>query len=268
MHDDIEDDDLYRYGSETLHRQYGTATAINVGDYLIGLGYRLVSRDAEKLGHQVAAEITEVLSDAHMRLSEGQGAELMWRDQKQRKLQPLDALKIYALKTAPAFEAALLAGLRLAGPLDAYRKPIRQFARHLGVAFQILNDLKDWSGDEDNKLASGTDILGGRPTVLWALALETLSEEEQSKLFAFLDEEPANEILLSRIGSLYREADVFHKASQLVDKYQQRAEEIVGQMEIESFRRLLYYLIETVLDRGSTPVFEPAVVELRTDASS
>ena len=268
VHDDIEDDDLYRYGSETLHRQYGTATAINVGDYLIGLGYRLVSRDAEKLGHQVAAEITEVLSDAHMRLSEGQGAELMWRDQKQRKLQPLDALKIYALKTAPAFEAALLAGLRLAGPLDAYRKPIRQFARHLGVAFQILNDLKDWSGDEDNKLASGTDILGGRPTVLWALALETLSEEEQSKLFAFLDEEPANEILLSRIGSLYREADVFHKASQLVDKYQQRAEEIVGQMKIESFRRLLYYLIETVLDRGSTPVFEPAVVELRADASS
>ena len=267
VHDDIEDDDLYRYGSETLHRQYGTATAINVGDYLIGLGYRLVSRDAEKLGHQVASEITEVLSDAHMRLSEGQGAELMWRDQKQRKLTPLDALKIYALKTAPAFEAALLAGLRLAGPLESYRKPIRQFARHLGVAFQILNDLKDWSGDEDNKLSSGTDILGGRPTVLWALALETLNEKKQSELFAFLDNEPTSEILISRIESLYKEASVFQKASQLVDKYQQRAEEIVDQMEIESFRRLLYYLIETVLDRGSTPVLEPAVVELRADVS-
>jgi geranylgeranyl pyrophosphate synthase len=267
VHDDIEDDDLYRYGSETLHRQYGTATAINVGDYLIGLGYRLVSRDAEKLGHQVASEITEVLSDAHMRLSEGQGAELMWRDQKQRKLTPLDALKIYALKTAPAFEAALLAGLRLAGPLESYRKPIRQFARHLGVAFQILNDLKDWSGDEDNKLSSGTDILGGRPTVLWALALETLNEKKQSELFAFLDNEPTSEILVSRIESLYKEAGVFQKASQLVDKYQQRAEEIVDQMEIESFRRLLYYLIETVLDRGSTPVLEPAVVELRADVS-
>ena len=267
VHDDIEDDDLYRYGSETLHRQYGTATAINVGDYLIGLGYRLVSRDAEKLGHQVASEITEVLSDAHMRLSEGQGAELMWRDQKQRKLTPLDALKIYALKTAPAFEAALLAGLRLAGPLESYRKPIRQFARHLGVAFQILNDLKDWSGDEDNKLSSGTDILGGRPTVLWALALETLNEKKQSELFAFLDNEPTSEILISRIESLYKEAGVFQKASQLVDKYQQRAEEIVDQMEIESFRRLLYYLIETVLDRGSTPVLEPAVVELRADVS-
>ncbi len=176
-------------------------------------------------------------------------------------------MKIYALKTAPAFEAALLAGLRLAGPLESYRKPIRQFARHLGVAFQILNDLKDWSGDEDNKLSSGTDILGGRPTVLWALALETLNEKKQSELFAFLDNEPTSEILLSRIESLYKEAGVFQKASQLVDKYQQRAEEIVDQMEIESFRRLLYYLIETVLDRGSTPVLEPAVVELRADVS-
>ncbi len=268
VHDDIEDDDPYRYGSETLHRKYGTATAINVGDYLIGLGYRLVSRDAERMGHDVAADITEVLSDAHMRLSEGQGAELIWRDQKQRKLTPLDALKIYSLKTSPAFEAALLAGLRLAGPLDNYRKPIRQFARHLGVAFQILNDLKDWSGDKDNKLSRGTDILGGRPTLLWALGVETLNEQEQCELFSFMNEEPSAEVLLSRIGSLYKEAGVFQKASQLVDKYQLRAEEVVDQLDSESFRRLLYYLMETVLDRGSAPALEPDVVELHADASS
>lgn len=44
VHDDIEDDDTYRYGRETLHRKHGMPIAINVGDYLIGLGYRLVSR--------------------------------------------------------------------------------------------------------------------------------------------------------------------------------------------------------------------------------
>ena len=46
VHDDIEDDDTFRYGRETLHRQYGVSTAINVGDYLIGLGYRLVAGNA------------------------------------------------------------------------------------------------------------------------------------------------------------------------------------------------------------------------------
>ena len=54
-----------------------------------------------------------------------------------------NALKIYALETSPAFEAALYSGLRLAGDADAYEKPVHEFSKALGVAFQILNDLKD-----------------------------------------------------------------------------------------------------------------------------
>ena len=266
VHDDIEDDDLYRYGAETLHRQHGTPTAINVGDYLIGLGYRLVSRDAEHLGHQVAAEILDVLSDAHMRLSEGQGAELMWRDGRRRLLQPIDVLKIYALKTAPAFEAALLAGLRLASSLDQYKKPIKQFAQHLGIAFQILNDLKDWTGDADNKLTAGTDVLGKRPTLLWALALESLPTDEQKEFLDLFENGPPTEILVARVSELYREADVFHKAAQLVDKYQQRAEDIAENIRPESFRRLLYYLIDTVLYRGNPTLPETPVIEISANA--
>ena len=52
VHDDIEDDDEFRYGDPTLHRQFGIPTAINVGDYLIGLGYRLVIREAKALARK------------------------------------------------------------------------------------------------------------------------------------------------------------------------------------------------------------------------
>ena len=69
VHDDIEDDDAFRYGDETLHRKYGTPTAINVGDYLIGLGYRLVSREAKTLGAETVADILDRLADAHLKLS-------------------------------------------------------------------------------------------------------------------------------------------------------------------------------------------------------
>ncbi len=55
-----------------------------------------------------AADILDKLADSHLKLSEGQGAELLWRDAGEKTLTPLDALKIYALKTAPAFEAALV----------------------------------------------------------------------------------------------------------------------------------------------------------------
>ena len=93
VHDDIEDDDQFRYGDPTLHRKFGTPTAINVGDYLIGLGYRLISRDAAAIGPEAAADVLDRLADAHMKLTEGQGAELLWRDSLNKKLTPLDALE-------------------------------------------------------------------------------------------------------------------------------------------------------------------------------
>jgi geranylgeranyl pyrophosphate synthase len=253
VHDDIEDDDDYRYGEPAIHRSHGIPTAVNVGDYLIGLGYRLVSREVGTLGGEVAGEIIDRLADAHLRLSEGQGAELLWRDAGDKQLTPLEALQIYALKTAPAFEAALLCGLRCAGPLGERADAMKQFAKHLGIAFQILNDLKDWQGDQDNKLAAGLDTLGGRPTVLWALALETLDDEKRQELRDLVASQAPPEERVEKVHRLYQDAGIFDKANRLVDKYQERAERIADETEPESLRRLLYYLIDTVLERPAEP---------------
>ena len=76
VHDDVEDDDRFRYGQPALHRHYGVAAAVNVGDYLIGLGYRLAAAQREALGAEATADILAQFADAHTRLCEGQGAEL------------------------------------------------------------------------------------------------------------------------------------------------------------------------------------------------
>ena len=158
-------------------------------------------------------------------------------------------MKIYALKTSPAFEAALYSGARLAGEGQALREPIKKFARNLGVAFQILNDLKDWEGDTDNKLASGADVLGGRPTLLYALALETLDDDDQSELSEIISSDVADAERIARVGSLYRKANVFEMAHRMVDKHQLRAEEVAEQLESKELQRLFYYLVDTVLER-------------------
>jgi geranylgeranyl pyrophosphate synthase len=269
VHDDIEDDDAYRYGHETLHRQHGVSTAINVGDYLIGLGYRLVSRQRKEMGGDCTADILDRLADAHLKLSEGQGAELLWRDARDKSLTALDALKIYALKTAPAFEAALYSGLRLAGSAEQYEKMVVDFSRHLGIAFQILNDLKDWEGDEDNKLLAGQDVLAARPTLLLALALEGLPADLRGELLSILQQSPSasegsSEDLpqpslapglrkppetLARIRCLFDEAGVFEKADKLIEKYRARAEAFADEVQPTELRELLYYLVDSVLDR-------------------
>jgi geranylgeranyl pyrophosphate synthase len=253
VHDDIEDDDTFRYGQETLHRQYGVGTAINVGDYLIGWGYRLVAKERKALGGDCAADILDRLSDAHVKLAEGQGAELLWRDARDKSLTALDALKIYALKTAPAFEAALYSGVRLAGPAEPYDKMVVDFSRHLGIAFQILNDLKDWDGDTDNKLLSGQDILAARPTLLLALALESLPPAGKEELLSLIRQGETSGVdgaaLVGRVRPLFEQAQVFDKAAKLVEKYRSRAEAIADEVQPTELRELLYFLVDTILDR-------------------
>ena len=255
VHDDIEDGDDHRYGVPAAHKQHGVATAINVGDFLIGLGYRMVAGDSVSLGAEAAADILHKLAESHTRLSEGQGAELRWRDGAEKRLTPLDALQIYALKTSPAFEAAMYGGLRAAGPVDEkLAEQVRELAKHLGVAFQILNDLKDWEGDRDNKLAAGGDVLGGRPTVLLALALQASEDSAADELLDFIATAEGS-TAVEQVRVRYREAGVFDQADKLVDKHQERAERIADELPNEALRRLAYYLIDTVLERPveSTP---------------
>jgi len=283
VHDDIEDDDTFRYGRETLHRQYGVSTAINVGDYLIGLGYRLVGRERKTLGADCAADILDRLADAHLKLSEGQGAELLWRDAKEKSLTALDALKIYALKTAPAFEAALYSGIRLSGSAEPYEKMIADFCKNLGVAFQILNDLKDWEGDSDNKMVAGQDVLAARPTLLLALALEGSGAHERGELLALIQQCQAQAAelgkpghtpevvhaesarIIDRVRRIFTGADVFDKADKLVEKYRARAEAVADEVEPTELRELLYFMVDSILDRLPPPEPEASsLVQLST----
>ncbi len=268
VHDDIQDDDSFRYGQPAVHRRFGLPTAINVGDYLIGLGYRLLSRsdDEDAVPADARVDVLDSLASAHLRLSEGQGAELLWRDTKDRRLTPLDALKVYALKTSPAFEAALYSGIRLAGDAQPYREAIRKFSRNMGVAFQILNDLGDFSDDDTNKVIAGGDVFGGRPTVLWALALETLDEEGQKELLSLAEPDCglSDQQRLNRVRQIYHSTGVFDTAMRLVDKHQERAEKVADELEPEALRRLFYFLVDTVLERPEIPT--PAVVSLGVNA--
>ena len=272
VHDDIEDDDAFRYGQAAVHHRFGVATAINAGDYLIGLGYRLLSRNW--LGDEIPAEtrvdLLDSLAAAHVRLSEGQGAELIWRDAKDRRLKPIDALKIYALKTSPAFEAALFSGVRLAinepESVEPLIDPIRKFSRNLGVAFQIINDLNDWIGDDSNKLVAGADVIAGRPTLLWALALQSLDESDQALMLSIAEDgcEMTTSERLRTAERLYRKSGAFDLALQLVDKHQAKAEQVADELDAEPLRRLLYFLVDTVLERPEMP--SPSVISLAVAA--
>jgi geranylgeranyl diphosphate synthase, type II len=146
IHDDIEDGDTERYGAQTLHTEHGVAVALNVGDLLIGEGYRLIATSG--LSATQKAEMLRHAAEGHRQLCRGQGAELCWM-QTPEPLTQEQVLDIFRHKTAPAFAVALHLGALTAGcePHAAVASTLAAYSEALGIAYQIRDDMDDLAGD-------------------------------------------------------------------------------------------------------------------------
>lgn len=246
VHDDIEDGDRQRYGAPSVHARFGIPMAINVGDYLIGLGYRLLGSLAGLVAPETAADIFQMFTSAHLKLCQGQGAELAWRERLQEFSDPLVALRIYTRKTAPALEAALAAGLRLAGPLPVPRELVGQLCRHLGVAYQIVNDLDDWQ-DNTHARQPGGDACELRPTVLWALAAKACGPAETTWRLTKWRKLMGQPELIAEVEEWFRQTGAFELASQLVGKHRERYRQLAGQIAQPPLRNFLLRVEEILL---------------------
>ena len=170
IHDDIEDDDNERYGVATVHARYGVPMAINVGDWLIGEGYRLLAGMA--FPDDVRSELVRVAAEGHRQLCLGQGNELAYCSEP-KPCSEDEVILLYRRKTASAFEVAVQIGAALAGIDEATRSRLSEWTRLIGIAYQIQDDREDFSSVRGRR----GDILACRPTLYLALAGASTEQE-------------------------------------------------------------------------------------------
>ncbi len=246
VHDDIEDNDPTRYGRETLHRRYSVGEALNAGDFLIGLGYRLAAAQSAEVGAETAIDILNALSSAHLRLCGGQGAEMRWTRARDRAITSLDALAVYSAKTAPAFEIALYAGLRLSHR-EIDLEAMRSFSRSLGVAYQIQDDLEEWERSPHAEDFSGYDVLGERATLLHAFALEAADEDMRRQLMMPAPAGKSDQEIVAEAYAAYERLGVFAKARELGERFRRRAIAAAENSQDREIVDLLLLLIDTIV---------------------
>lgn len=110
-------------------------------------------------------------------------------------------------------------------------------------------------------------MLAARPTLLLALALEGLEPPTREELLHLIRQSRSAgadvDAIVARVRDLYFAARVFEKADKLVDKFRAKAEALADDVEPTELRELLYYLVDTVLEKGELPCAgEPALLEL------
>jgi len=233
IHDDIEDDDPQRYGADTLHKAHGIPIALNVGDLLLGEGYRLIAAcgagDAQKAAMLAAA------ASGHRSLCLGQGDELAWA----RAPKPLateQVLAIFRQKTAPAFEVALQLGALYAGVSDGVWQVLHECSNALGVAYQVRDDMDDFFG-------SAAQAQNPGPSIILALAHERATGQARALLDALWRVPTQVSRRLPELRSVLKALGVEEAARQMLASYRDQAVRSLRPVENASLKGLLRRVI-------------------------
>ena len=174
LHDDVVDESSLRRGRSTANEMFGNAASVLVGDYLY-------SRAFEMMVEVNSMAVMQIMSQATKVISEGEVLQLMNvndPDVTQEKY-----LQVVRFKTAKLFEAAARTGAILADVSPALQDAAAAYGRHMGTAFQLIDDLLDYSGDPQTLGKTvGDDLREGKPTLPLLRVLEVGSPADKAMI--------------------------------------------------------------------------------------
>lgn len=211
IHDDLPamDDDDYRRGKLTNHKQFNEATAILAGDALLTYSFQLISSDA-LLSSDEKVQLIRILSEASGPAGMVAGQILDMEAEKQAV--SLDEMEeIHALKTGELIRFAIFAGAYLGGATDKQLKHLTDYAYYLGLIFQVQDDILDITGDI-SKIGKpvGSDELNEKSTYPKLLGLDGAIEQKNQyvkKAFKSLHLAGADNSLLTELTKYFSERD-------------------------------------------------------------
>ena len=164
LHDDVVDESDLRRGRDTANAVFGNAASVLVGDFLYSRAFQMMVG----VGNM---RVMEVLSEATNIIAEGEVLQLM--NCGNADVDVAAYLKVIRYKTAKLFEAAARLGAILGGADEATEHALGDYGMHLGTAFQIIDDVLDYSSEEATTGKHlGDDLAEGKPTLPLILAME------------------------------------------------------------------------------------------------
>jgi octaprenyl-diphosphate synthase len=175
LHDDVVDMSNLRRGKPTANAQWGNAPSVLVGDFLYSRAFQMMVA----IGNM---EIMAILSNATNVISEGEVQQLV--NAKNPDIGEAEYLTVINKKTAVLFAAACEIAAVLSGATPEQRKALRAYGHHIGMAFQLVDDALDYTGDAATLGKNvGDDLAEGKPTLPLIHAMNKGSTE-QSQLIA------------------------------------------------------------------------------------
>ena len=251
LHDDVADNGDLRRGVPTVKAVFSPAASVLTGDYWLAKGMNvLINRcNLEILGH-----FTKALHD----LSVGEIIQMEKAEELDTTKE--DYYKIIECKTASLFIAATKSGAISAGAPDEFVEAVAQYAYHLGVAFQIRDDIFDYSPKMDTGKLAGADIKERKITLPLLCAMEAAPEEGASirELISGIENtiekgsniSEAEKQIIASVNEFVQKHNGIEKAQQILEHHVELAEKALSALPHSTAKERMTQLVQYVGKRN------------------
>lgn len=239
LHDDVVDVSNLRRGRPTANAKWGNAPSVLVGDFLYSRAFQLMVN----IGNM---DIMRIIADTTNTISEGEVQQLA--NARNPDITEADYLEVIYKKTAILFASAAETGALMAGANPAQCDAFRRYGYHTGMAFQLVDDLLDYSGDSQTLGKNiGDDLAEGKPTLPLIIAMQRAPKADSAVIASALRHGSAEQ--LETIVNIVRDNDGLSYTSDCARKHVASATEQLSSTTDSVYLKAMRDLAEFAIDR-------------------
>ena len=240
LHDDVVDESELRRNNATANALFGNAASVLVGDFLY-------SRAFQMMVEVNSMRVMQVLADATNVIAEGEVLQLL--NCRDPNVEEDNYLRVIRYKTAKLFEAATRLGAILGNATEEEENAMAVYGMHLGTAFQLIDDLLDYSGDhQDTGKNLGDDLAEGKPTLPLIYAMRTGSAQQANVIRKAI--ETGGESGFNSILTIIEETGALNYAKQRAYQEVEIAAKAISLLKSSHYKDCLLQLAEFAVTRN------------------
>ena len=246
VHDDVMDKAELRRGKPAVHAKWNDNTAILSGDQMLIEAYKLLSDvPADKL-----PQVLKWFNEMATGVCEGQQYDVDYEHMNQVSID--DYMKMIELKTSVLIANAMRIGGYIAGADEKQQKALYQYGLHIGLAFQIQDDILDVYGDPKTfGKAIGGDICCNKKTILLLMALETADAESKAELLQWLMATDCDKEKIAAVTDIYNRLHVRAACEAVMEEHTSLALAQLDKLPQNNASEKLRLLAEQLTTRNS-----------------
>ena len=240
LHDDVVDDSDMRRGKQTASTIWGNEAAVLVGDYLYSRAFQMMVR-----AHSMT--IMDLLANTTNTIAQGEVLQLLNIHDPDTSEQKYHQV-IYA-KTACLFEAAARIGAMLGQVSSEQEQALQAYGKHLGIAFQLIDDALDYSAkSEELGKNVGDDLAEGKPTLPLIRAMEVGNERQQHLLRDAIKNGKIES--LDEIWQIIEDTGALQYTIELAQSEAAAAKQAIAGLDDSEYRQAMMFLADYAVDRS------------------